>query len=90
MWQDVYEEGCIKEASGSSVLISNIASLLIFHSLLKDVGMRINPDGHHTVSSSVSGFSSSYTTFQLTKPVDALFFSFFFFVLSYPIMLLEE
>jgi len=44
MWQDVYEEGCVEEASGSSVLEPNIASLLIFHSLLKDVDMRSNPN----------------------------------------------
>jgi hypothetical protein len=44
MRQDVYEEGCIEEASGSSVLMPNIASLLIFHSLLKDVDMMSNPD----------------------------------------------
>jgi hypothetical protein len=62
MRQDVYEKGCIEEASGSYILMPNIASLLIFHSLLKDVDMRINPDGHHSVSLSVSGFSSSYNT----------------------------
>jgi len=44
MWQDVYEEGCIEVASGLSVLESNIASLLIFHSLLKDVDMTSNPN----------------------------------------------
>jgi hypothetical protein len=44
MRQDFYKEGCIEEASGSSVLMPNIASLLIFRSLLKDVDMRSNPD----------------------------------------------
>jgi hypothetical protein len=44
MRQDVHEKGCIEEASGLSILKSTIASLLIFHSLLKDVDMRSNPN----------------------------------------------
>jgi hypothetical protein len=42
MWQDLYEKGRIEEASGSPILKLSIASLLIFHSLLKDVDMRSN------------------------------------------------
>jgi len=44
MRQDIYEKGCIEEAPGSSILKSNIASLLIIHSLLKDVDMTSNPN----------------------------------------------
>jgi hypothetical protein len=44
MWQDVYEEGCVEEAPGSPILIPNVASLLIFHSLLKDADLRSNLD----------------------------------------------